>query len=81
MDATKRKALEAAEWRLGDAADFLGMSDEERQLLDCSDRPPKRACRIELMGVQWVHNSEVSDVEKPISRLHQGQPPKHSGGC
>lgn len=34
MDATKRKSLEAAGWKLGDAADFLGMSDEERQLLD-----------------------------------------------
>lgn len=34
MDARKRKTLEAAGWRLGDAADFLGMNDEERQLLD-----------------------------------------------
>lgn len=34
MEPTKRKALEAAGWRFGDAADFLGMSDEERQLLD-----------------------------------------------
>ena len=34
MDAAKRKALEAAGWRFGDAADFLGMTDEERQLLD-----------------------------------------------
>jgi len=34
MDATKRKAIEAAGWEVGDAADFLGMSDEERQLLD-----------------------------------------------
>jgi DNA-binding transcriptional regulator YiaG len=34
MDATKRKALEAAGWKLGDAEDFLEMSDEERQLLD-----------------------------------------------
>jgi len=34
MDATKRKAIEAAGWKIGDAADFLGMSDEERQLLD-----------------------------------------------
>lgn len=34
MDATKRKALEAAGWKIGDAADFLEMSDEERQLLD-----------------------------------------------
>jgi ribosome-binding protein aMBF1 (putative translation factor) len=34
MDATKRKALEAAGWKVGDAADFLEMSDAERQLLD-----------------------------------------------
>ena len=34
MDATKRKALEAAGWKVGDTADFLEMSDEERQLLD-----------------------------------------------
>jgi transcriptional regulator with XRE-family HTH domain len=34
MDATKRKALEAAGWKVGDAADFLKMSAAERQLLD-----------------------------------------------
>jgi predicted XRE-type DNA-binding protein len=34
MDATKRKALEALGWKLGDAAGFLGMNDAERQLLD-----------------------------------------------
>lgn len=34
MNAAKRKALEAAGWKVGDAADFLEMSDEERQLLD-----------------------------------------------
>ena len=34
MDPKKKKALEAAGWRFGDAADFLEMTDEERQLLD-----------------------------------------------
>jgi hypothetical protein len=34
MDADKRKALEEAGWRFGDAADFLAMGDEERQRLD-----------------------------------------------
>lgn len=34
MDAKKRKAIEAAGWTVGDAAGFLEMSDEERQLLD-----------------------------------------------
>lgn len=34
MDTAKRNALEAAGWKVGDAADFLEMSDDERQLLD-----------------------------------------------
>jgi predicted XRE-type DNA-binding protein len=34
MDAKKRTALAAAGWKFGDAADFLKMSDEERQLLN-----------------------------------------------
>lgn len=34
MAKAKRKTLEAVGWKSGDAADFLGMSDEERQLLD-----------------------------------------------
>jgi hypothetical protein len=39
MHATKRKALEAAGWRFGDAADFLEMTAEERQLLDARVGP------------------------------------------
>ena len=34
MDTKKRKALEAAGWKVGGAADFLQLSQEERQLLD-----------------------------------------------
>jgi ribosome-binding protein aMBF1 (putative translation factor) len=34
MESQKRKALEAAGWKAGDAANFLGMNDEERQVLD-----------------------------------------------
>jgi ribosome-binding protein aMBF1 (putative translation factor) len=34
MDNAKRKLLEAAGWKIGDAADFLGMDADERQLLD-----------------------------------------------
>src|SRR5947207_4794367 len=34
MNEAKRKALEAAGWKFGDAGDFLAMSAEERQLLD-----------------------------------------------
>jgi DNA-binding XRE family transcriptional regulator len=34
MDKEKRKALEAAGWRFGDAADFLNLTEEERQLVE-----------------------------------------------
>jgi DNA-binding XRE family transcriptional regulator len=34
MNAEKRKALEAADWRFGDAADLLGLSEEERRLVE-----------------------------------------------
>ena len=34
MDSSKRKKLETAGWKLGDAADFLEMDDAERQVLD-----------------------------------------------
>jgi hypothetical protein len=34
METNKQKALVAAGWALGDAADFLEMSEVERQLLD-----------------------------------------------
>jgi len=34
MKSKKRKALTAAGWRVGDAADFLGLTAEERQLVE-----------------------------------------------
>lgn len=34
MDMDKRKALEAAGFRLGDAADFLDLTEEERMLVE-----------------------------------------------
>lgn len=38
MDKDKRKALENAGWKFGDAADFLEMNDDERNLLDESTK-------------------------------------------
>jgi ribosome-binding protein aMBF1 (putative translation factor) len=34
VQTEKRKALEAAGWKFGDAAEFLAMTYEERQMLD-----------------------------------------------
>jgi DNA-binding XRE family transcriptional regulator len=34
VDAKKRAALEAAGWKVGDAADFLGLTEEEQQIIE-----------------------------------------------
>lgn len=34
MDAAKRRALEAGGWVVGDAQEFLGLTDEEARLID-----------------------------------------------
>lgn len=66
MDSQKRKALEAAGWRLGDAADFLEMSDEERQLLDV---------RIEAaLAVRHLRKSLKLSQKQLASRLKTSQP-------
>lgn len=66
MDATKRKAIEAAGWKVGDAADFLGMSAEERQLLDA---------RVELARAIRLQRESVHMSQKQLGeRLKTSQP-------
>jgi len=66
MDATKRRAIEAAGWKVGDAADFLGMSAEERQLLDA---------RIELARAIRLQRKSVHMSQKQLgARLKTSQP-------
>ncbi len=66
MDAAKRKALRAAGWKLGDAADFLEMSDEERQLLDA---------RVELaLAVRRQREARNLSQKELGARLKTSQP-------
>jgi ribosome-binding protein aMBF1 (putative translation factor) len=66
MDAKKQKALEAAGWRFGDAADFLGMSNEERQLLDA---------RIEAaLAVRRQREARTLTHSQLASRIKTSQP-------
>jgi transcriptional regulator with XRE-family HTH domain len=73
MDSEKRKALEAAGWRFGDAADFLGMTDEERQLLDArvemalAVRRQREALRLtqkQLAGRLKTSQPRVAKIER-----------------
>jgi predicted XRE-type DNA-binding protein len=66
MDARKRKALEAKGWKFGDAADFLGMTEEERQMLDA---------RMELiMALRRLRAAKGMSQKELASRLKTSQP-------
>ncbi len=66
MDADKRKALEAAGWKFGDAADFLEMTDEERQLLDA---------RVEMaLAIPRLRARMNLSQKELASRLKTSQP-------
>ncbi len=66
MDATKRKALQAAGWKIGNAADFLAMNDEERQLLDA---------RVELaLAIRQQREASHLSQKELGSRLKTSQP-------
>jgi len=66
MDAKKRDRLQAAGWRIGDAADFLRLTDEERQLLDA---------RVELaLAVRRQRQARRLSQKALGTRLHTSQP-------
>jgi len=73
MDTGKRKALEAAGWRFGDAADFLEMSDEERQLLETRveaalavrrQRQARKLSQKQLAGLIKTSQPRIAKIEQ-----------------
>lgn len=82
MNTAKRKALEAAGWKIGDAADFLGMSDEERQLLDArvelalAVRRQREVCRLsqkELGAKLKTSQPRVAKIERAATDVSLDQ--------
>lgn len=66
METTKQKSLQAAGWKVGDAADFLEMTEEERQLLDA---------RMELaLAIRRQRESENLSQKELGARLKTSQP-------
>ena len=82
MDSAKRKALEAAGWKLGDAADFLDMNDQERQLLDArvelalAVRRQREACHLSRkeLGVKLkTSQPRVAKIERAATDVSLDQ--------
>src|SRR5262245_48478333 len=66
MQPKKRRALEAAGWKFGDAADFLGMTDEERQMLDL---------RVDAaLAVRRQREAMKMSQQELARRIHTSQP-------
>lgn len=66
MNTKKRRALENAGWRFGDAADFLALTGEERQLV---------ALRVEAaLAVRRLRTARKISQQELASRIHTSQP-------
>ena len=82
MDKTKRNALRAAGWKIGDAADFLEMGDEDRQLLDArvefalAIRRQREACHLsqkELGARLKTSQPRVAKIERAAADVSLDQ--------
>ncbi len=82
MNPAKRKALEAAGWRVGDAADFLEMNEAERQVLDARvkvalavrrQRQARRWSQKELGLVLGTTQPRVARIERAASDVSLDQ--------
>ncbi len=82
MDAAKRKLIEAAGWKVGDAADFLEMSDHERQLLDTrvklalairKQREARHLSQKQLGALLKTSQPRVAKIERAASDVSMDQ--------
>src|SRR5262245_47265913 len=66
MRPAKRRALETAGWEFGDAADFLAMTDEKRQMLDL---------RVDAaLAVRRQRQAMKLSQQELARRIHTSQP-------
>jgi predicted XRE-type DNA-binding protein len=76
METNKRKALAAAGWAVGDAADFLEMSEVERQLLDA--RTQMAAAVREARAISNLSQKELGKLLKTsqprIAKIERAAP-------
>jgi ribosome-binding protein aMBF1 (putative translation factor) len=82
MNPKKRKSLEAAGWKVGDAADFLKLSEEERQLLDARvdlalavrrQRKARRLSQKELGQKLKTSQPRIAKIERAAADVSMDQ--------
>jgi hypothetical protein len=68
MDKAKRHALEAAGFRVGDAGEFLGLTAEERRLVDLR-LAVSRAVRRRRLGLKLTQRELATRIKSSQSRV------------
>src|SRR5271157_3293545 len=75
VDAQKRAALEAAGWKVGDAADFLGLTEEEQQITMRRHRGCRfRSERVPLFRASGDHLSGCGAIRLTMLRDRANSP-------
>ncbi len=76
MDKAKRKSLETAGWRIGDAADFLGLTNEERRLVNLRLTVSRtvRLLRERQRLTQVELATRLQSSQSRIAKLEAGSP-------
>jgi transcriptional regulator with XRE-family HTH domain len=76
MDASERKALEAAGFRVGTVAEFLGLTEAEERLVELRVRLVKAIRRLrEAQGIsQTALARELKSSQSRIAKIEAGDP-------
>jgi ribosome-binding protein aMBF1 (putative translation factor) len=76
MKSTKRKRLERSGWRLGDSAEFLGLSAEEQQLLELKMSLGRklRENRTQQRWTQARLARMVQSSQSRVAKMESGDP-------
>jgi len=76
MDAKKRKRLEAAGWKTGNAADFLALSAEEAALVEMRLAVSRalRTRRQELGVTQAALAKKLHSSQSRVAKMEAGDP-------
>ena len=76
MKAAKRKKLEANGWKVGGAADFLGMSDEEVAYIELKLKLASRlkAARIRRRLTQKEFARQIDSSQSRVAKMETGDP-------
>lgn len=76
MRTAKQKRLEKAGWRVGDAADFLGLDDVESRLLDIKVALSQllRATRTGSRLTQFELAAKIGSSQSRVAKLEAGDP-------